>query len=432
MRLRSSMLQSVLIIFIAIMVGRPSTTAGADWPQWRGVNRDGKSDETGLLSKWPQGGPRLLWKASGAGTGYSSLAVSDGRIFTMGNLEEKEYILAFSADGGEPLWQVLSGGAFRNDRGSGPRSTPTVDGDMVYTLGGSGDLTCVTTSGGDVWKVNILQKFGSPNITFGISESVLIEDDMVICNPGGEDNCVVALDKRTGKIIWMSTGLNDRASYSGAVATTVDGVRQIIHFTGDSAVGIRADDGVSMWRNTSAINGNAIHVAAPVVRGRHVFFTSAYGTGCALLKLSSEGGRTHAKEVYFNKVMKNHHGGVVELDGFVYGASNKFVCMEMLTGTRKWRDDGPGKCSLIYADGHLYCLSQDGVMSLVEVNPDAYVEKGRFVFKAYEKFKLGGIGEEDEKPTWTVPVIANAKLLLRDQDNIYCYDIADSALVANR
>ena len=417
-----------ILILLSCLLIRPCIAIAGDWPQWRGVDRNGKSDETGLLSSWPDAGPRLLWKASGAGTGYSSLAVSAGRVFTMGKHGDDEFVLAFSVEDGKLLWRLRSGGAFHDGRGSGPRATPTVHGDKVYAVGPKGDLTCATISGEIVWQVNILQRFvGGYKKSHGICESVLIEGNKVICSPGGEDHCVVALDRFTGSTIWTSKGLSDSTSYASAVAMTVGGVRQIVHFVGASAAGIRADDGLLMWQNTSSVNTNGNHAATPVVRDNHVFVTSGYGAGCALVELSSEGGRTNAKEVYFNKVMKNHHGGVVLVDGYIYGYSNKMVCMDFLTGERKWRVDGPGKCSLIYADGHLYCLSQDGVMALVEANPDSYVERGRFIFRTFDHFKIGGFDEEDEKPTWARPVIANGKLLLRDQDNLYCYDIKDSA-----
>lgn len=419
-------------MLLAGLFSLPRIVTADDWPQWRGINRDGKSDETGLLNTWPEGGPRLLWKAYGAGTGYSSLAVSRGMIFTMGNIGDNEFVFAFSAENGKLVWHVRSGDAYRDNRGSGPRATPTIDDDKVYTLGANGDLVCLTTGGGIIWQVNILKRFGSGNIRWGISESVLIEGGKVICSPGGKDHCVVALDKSTGETMWTSRGLSGPTSYASAVATTVGGVRQIVHFVGASAAGIRGKDGLLMWHNTSATNRNRIHATTPLVHDGHVFVTSGYGTGCALVKLTTRDGRTNAEEIYFNKVMKNHHGGVVLVDGFIYGYSNKLVCMDLLTGERKWRQDGPGKCSLIYADSHLYCLSENGIMALVEANPEAYVEKGRFGFKTFERFKVGGLGEDDEKPTWTRPVIANGKLFLRDQDNLYCYDIKKARPSANR
>ncbi len=273
-----------------------------------------------------------------------------------------------------------------------------------------------------VWSVNILERFGGSNISWGLSESVLIEGDKLICSPGGPDAGIVALDKRTGETVWSSKGHSDKAGHASAVAATIAGERQIVHLTGAAAVGLRASDVQPLWRNTSAANGTA-NCATPVVYGGGVYYTSGYGTGCALVRITAEDDKMEGHEVYFNKVMKNHHGGVVLVDGCIYGASNQFVCMELVSDQRRWRVPGPGKCSLIHADGHLYCLSVDGVMALVEANPDSYVEKSRFIYKRYENFKTGGLAPADEKPTWSHPVIANGKLLLRDQDTIHCYDI---------
>lgn len=417
---------SPLVAVLLSLVVCPSFLMAEDWSQWRGPNRDGKSTETDLLESWPDDGPPLVWKTPGAGTGYSAVSISQGRVFTMGNQGDIEYVIAFSLKDGKTLWRTPNGEAYRNNRGSGPRGTPTVDGAFVYALGANGDLSCLQRQDGEpVWQVNILEKFGGRNIRWGISESVLIEANMVICSPGGENACVVALDKKTGQTLWKSAKLSDPAGYASAVATTVGGVRQIVHFIGRSAAGLRARDGDVLWRYKRAANETA-NCATPIIYDNHMYLTSSYGRGCALLELSSSSGRTQAREVYFNKRMKNHHGGVVLVDGYVYGFSGGLVCMDFYTGEPTWTSDGPGKCSLIYADGHLYCLSIKGIMALVQVNPQQYVEKSRFVFKEYTEFKTGGIREEDEKPTWAHPVISHKKLFLRDQDDLYCYNISAS------
>ena len=412
-----------LYYFIGILC-LPSLVVADDWPQWRSINRDGKSSETGLLQSWPEAGPPLLWKIEGCGTGYSAMSISNGRLFTMGNHGDDEYVLAFLEQDGKPLWRVRNGKAYRSSSGNGPRSTPTVDGDLVYSLGATGNLSCLSADDGrQVWQVNILQVFDGNNLGWGLSESVLIEGDMVICTPGGPDKSIVAIDKKTGRTIWTSKGINHPASYASAMALTVDNVRQIVHVTGHAAVGLQATDGKLLWQYSRA--SSTANCATPLVHDNNVFVTSGYGTGCALLELAGHDGMPQSQEVYFNKVMKNHHGGVVLVNGYVYGYSNRFVSMNFLTGQRAWRDPGPGKCSLIYADGHLYALSQDGIMALVEATPQQYVEKSRFVFNKYQQFKLGGVEEQDEKPTFTPPVIANGRLFLRDQDTIYCYDITD-------
>ena len=412
---------------LVCLMAWPGLLRADDWPQWRGPDRDASSAETGLRTSWPAEGPPLVWRARGLGTGYASVAVCAGRVFTLGNIGDDECVVALALADGAPLWRVRNGAAYRNNRGGGPRGTPTVDGDRVFALGANGDLSCLRAAdGGTVWHVNLLERFGSDNISWGISESVLVEGDLVVCSPGGDGHCVVALDRATGATVWASEELGDRAGYASAVALTVDGVRQVVHFTGGSAAGIRLADGALLWRYDRASNGTA-NCATPVVHDRHVFVTSGYGTGCALLRLGGGGGGIDAHEVYFNQVMKNHHGGVVLVDGHVYGYSDQLVCMDLLTGEARWQHAGPGKCSLIHADGHLYCLSERGVMALVEASPRGYVEKGRFTFKQFERFKTGGIREEDEKPTWARPALAHGRLFLRDQDVLNCYDVAASA-----
>jgi len=415
---------------LAIFLTAP--LVAGDWAQWRGPNRDGKSAETGLLESWPKDGPRVLWTAEGAGKGYSGVAVVDGRVFTMGSIDEVEKVIAYSLKTGKVLWEAPSGSTFQNDRGSGPRSTPTTERDVLYALGANGDLVCLKIEKGrKIWHVNIVERFGVKPVHWGMSESVLVEGDTIICNPGGEDASVVALNKKNGATVWTSKGLSDRAGYASAVAVTVDGVRQIIHFTSQSVVGLRAADGSLLWQYKKTANGTA-NCTTPIVQDRLVFLTSGYGQGCALLELSGKSGKTEAREVYFNKVMQNHHGSVILVDGSVYGYSSRdFVCLDLQSGTSKWSDKGPGKCSITFADGHLYCLSQDGTMTLVEANPEKYVEKSRFVFKKFRQFKTK-MGEDEEKPTWAHPVVSHERLFLRDEDKIYCYDIAAGTKTASQ
>lgn len=359
--------------------------------------------------------------------GYSSFSISGGRLYTMGSVKSAEKLHAFDLASGKPAWSVKVGDKFQNNRGSGPRGTPTISGDLVYALGTSGWLGCYKTSDGtEVWKLNVFERFGSKNINWGLSESVLIEGDLLICGPGGMDSAVVALDRKTGKTIWTSKGLNDKAGYASAIAATIAGKRQVIHFNHSSAVGVSLSDGSTLWRYTKASNGIA-NCATPVVVGNNVFLTSDYGQGCAMLELSASG----AREIYFNKDLQNHHGGVVYLDGKIYGHSggnssrtHNFVCMDFKTGKVVWKEKGIGKCSIVWADGLLYCLTEDGKMGIAKVSPGGYELVSSFVFKKYKRFKTGGIRDEDDKPCWAHPVVAGGKLFLRDQDNIFCYDIS--------
>lgn len=378
----------------------------ADWPQWRGPNRDGISAETGLLESWPKGGPPLVWKIQGLGEGYSSAAVAGGRLFIQGQHGDEEYVLAFDTNTGKQLWRTHTGIPFNESRGHGPRSTPTVDGDRLYALAADGMLVCLdTATGKTIWGYNIVDHFHGRVPHWGISESPLVDGNRVIVTPGGTGAAVVALDKTSGKLLWQSQ--SDSAGYSSPIAYDVGGSRRVVVFAADAAMGLELASGKLLWRYERVANGVA-NIATPIVHGGEIFLSSAYGTGCALLKAS--GG--DAAEVYFNRNMQNHYSTSVLVGDYLYGFSASILtAMKFETGEVAWRDRSVGKGSLIYADRHLYALGEDGVMGLVEPNPEGYREISRF------EIPKGGY------PTWSQPVIANGKLYLREQDNLYCYNV---------
>ena len=384
-----------------------SNRAPEDWPQWRGPNRDGKSAEKGLLKAWPAGGPPLAWRATGAGEGYSSFAVANGRLYTLGAKDGTEHVIAFDAASGKRLWEAANGNRFSNDRGSGPRATPTVDGDTIYAFGASGDLSAIeVATGRPRWKVNVLSKFGGSNIQWGLSESPLVLSDRVLLNAGGP---IVALRKNDGSLIWKSDG--EPAGYSSAVLHEAGGVRQAIFFTHTRVVGVDVNTGKRLWSYEPVANGVA-NIATPIVQGNRVFVSSDYGTGAALLELTPAGGGVRAKEIYFTRDMRNHHSSSVLVGDHLYGFSGvTLTAMNFSDGRVPWRDRSVGKGSLVYADERLYLYSEGGVVGLAEANPEKYVEHGRF------QLKTGNL------PTWSHPVVSGGKLFLRDQDTIYAYDV---------
>jgi outer membrane protein assembly factor BamB len=277
----------------------------------------------------------------------------------------------------------------------------------------NGDLACLNASNGvPVWRKNILREFGGSNPGWLISESPLIDGARVIVTPGGGGAGMVALDKMTGKEVWRAKDLSDSASYSSCIAADVGGVRTIMNFTSRAAVGVRASDGKLMWTNSSAVNGTA-NCATPVFADGKVFFTSDYGTGGALLGLSAQGGEVKAKELYFTKEMKNHHGGVVLINGYLYGFSGQsgLTCIEFATGKKMWVNRSVGKGSLTYADGMLYLLGEKQVVGLAEANPNSYVEKGRFSIP------------DQGKDSWAYPVVIGGNLYIRDQETLTAYDV---------
>jgi outer membrane protein assembly factor BamB len=407
--MKRSLASLTLAVACALLLGAPPARAqtNGEWPQWRGTSRDGVSKETGLLKQWPEGGPALAWKAQGAGTGYSSVSVSKGRIYTMGLRGDREYVIAFDARTGKELWATAHGTAYRDSRGDGPRGTPTVDGSRVYSLGGNGDLSSIDAATGKlVWSLNVLQKFGGSNINWGISESPLVLGDRLLVNAGGPNASLVALNKADGSVIWKTQ--SDKAGYSSAVPVQAGGRTQVVFFTQQRAVGVDPADGRVLWEYAKPSNRTA-NVATPVARGNRVWISSDYGTGGGLVEIKADGS---AAEVYFTKEMRNHHSTSILVGDHLYGFSGPVLtAMKFDTGEVAWKDRSVGKGSLVYADGHLYAFSENGVVGLVEATPAGYREKGRFTI------------QQGSLPTWAHPVVAGGRLYIRDQDTIYAYDV---------
>ncbi|QDU09336.1 PQQ-binding-like beta-propeller repeat protein [Gimesia aquarii] len=387
------------------------------WTQFRGPGRANISAETGLLKDWNQAPPKLLWTARGLGEGYSSVSLSGNLLFTMGTKSNEEVVIALDVNTGEIVWSQSNGSIFKDGQGNGPRSTPTIDGNVLYALGANGDLSCMTTRDGNVeWTKNILQEFNASNIVWGISESPLIDGEKLICSPGGQGAAMVALNKQNGATIWKAAVPgNPKAAYSSAIIVNVGGVKQYVNFTHDGIMGVNAKTGTPLWGNNRAANKTA-NCSAPLFSARNnaIFYASGYGTGGALLKLSASQNRATAQLGFFTQDMKNHHGGMVVVDGFVYGSSDPGVltCINLSNGETVWQNRSVGKGALTCADGHIYMRSEAGPIALVELSPKAYVEKGRF-----------NQPQRSGKPAWPHPVVADGKLFLRDQDSLLCYDL---------
>jgi outer membrane protein assembly factor BamB len=391
----------VIILFASIAVN------AADWPQWRGPNRDGLSVETGLLTSWPATGPRLLWRTTGLGEGYASLAVAGGRIYTQGQRGSVQHVMALDAKTGATVWETATTRrAFRESRGNGPRGTPTIDGNRVYAMAADGTLASLDAANGAiVWSQNVVQKYGGSVIPWGMSESPLVVEDRLIVMPGGRGASLVSLSKHDGTLQWRAG--SDQAGYSSAIVAAVDGSRQVVALSGESAFGVRLDDGQLLWRYTKVSNSTA-NIATPIVRDGHAFVSTDYGTGGALLKLGSRG----ASEVYFTDDMRNHYSTSVLVGDVLYGFNGSILtAMRFRTGQVLWRHRSVGKGSLIYADKLLYVLSEEGVLGLVEARPDRYSEVSRFTLAT------------GDYPTWTPPAIADGRLYIRDQDRLMCFDI---------
>jgi outer membrane protein assembly factor BamB len=401
-----------------------------DSPQWRGSDRTGVSTETGLLKEWPKGGPVLAWKTTGIGDGMGGLAVSKGRIYTTGDVGDSAWLFSRNESDGKEVWKAKIGksGKYGNVfRPSGPRGTPTVDGDRIFILSQHGDLVCYTTEGKEVWRLDYIKDLKGIVPVWGFSESPLVDGDRLICTPGAEDATLVALEKKTGKLIWKcavpegKTGNRDfygksGAAYSSVIAVNVAGVKHYVQFTATTLVGVSLD-GKLLWRFDRPSTTHRINCSTPVYADGVVFAAASYDAGGGGTQLTKEGkdGIT-AKEAYFSNKMKNHHGGMVVVGGYLYASFDPgvFTCLEIKTGKVMWDERRPGKGSVSYADGHLYFRNEgrDGTVFLIEANPKEYVERGRFEQPNRSK-----------EQAWAHPVIANGKMYIRDQDVLLCYDV---------
>jgi outer membrane protein assembly factor BamB len=387
------------------------TIHAADWPQWQGPDRTGLSKETGLLTAWPANGPAVVWSATGLGNGYGSMAVAGERVFVQGTRSGKSVVVAVNRADGKEVWSKALGSAGNDDRGPGPRGTPTVDGDRLYVLTELGDLACLKIDGAEVWHRNILRDFNGPQIRWQISESPLVDGAHVIVSPGGSGAGMVKLDKMTGKTVWTSKDLSDAAGYSSPIVADVQGVRTYFTFTSEAGVGVRASDGKLMFRYPRAAN-NVANITTPIFFENKVFFTSAYDTGGGLVDLSVQNGEVKAKEIYFTREMKNHHGGVILHNGYLYGFNDSILtCLEFATGKMMWRDRSVGKGSVMFADGHLYLQGENNIVGLAEASPAGYKEKGRFTIA------------DKGLSSWAHPVVSGGRLYVRNQDSLIAYDI---------
>ena len=410
--LKHRYLTVLLFTFCVVSVMDAPHAAGDDWPQWRGPDRDGLSRESGLLEEWPSSGPEREWTVSNLGPGYGSLAIKGDRIYVQMTVGQRSAVASVNRADGRLVWSTALGRGRSNGEGPGPRGTPTVDGNRLYVLTESGDLASLRAPDGSIiWQRNILQDFGGRNISWLVSESPLVDGNNVIVTPGGRGAGVVALNKMTGDVVWTSDELSDEAGYASIVAGTVGGVRVLMTLTGMAGVGLRASDGKLMWRYQRPSNRTA-NITTPIFHDNKVFYTSAYGTGGGLLALKASGGEVEAEEVYFTRQMQNHHGGVILVDGYLYGFHNSILtCMDFETGEVMWRDRSVGKGSLTYADGNLYIFSERNVVGLAESTPEGYSEKGRFRIP------------DQGWPSYAHPVVSDGRLYLRDQSVLYSYDV---------
>jgi outer membrane protein assembly factor BamB len=410
---------SILLLLVLVGLCASGSLLAADspfWPRFHGPKGDNISTDTGLLKAWPEEGPELAWTGESIGHGYAGVTMADGQIYTDGNIDEMTVITAMDM-GGRIVWQRENGKAWTASR-EGSRGTPTVDGDHVYHESPLGDVVCLDAKTGKrVWGLNILDEFGSRHPRWALAESLLIDGDHVICCPCGEEVSVVALDKRTGRTVWKARGTGDLAGYASPTLAECGGLRLIFAMTAKALIAVNADTGELLFQfeNPTEHDVNAL---MPLYHDGRVFISSGYGTtGSTLVKLSVDGDRVTPEKVWNSRELDNHHGGVILLDGYLYGAAHdfnrqKWICLDWKTGELQYAERGVGKGSLTCADGMLYTLSENRNVGLVKPTPDGH--------ELVSEFRTP---DGPEGPTWAHPVVCGGRLYIRHSDKLYAYNV---------
>jgi outer membrane protein assembly factor BamB len=395
----------------------PAQSAQAgDWPQWRGPDRTDVSRETDLLKQWPADGPKRVWMFENAGNGYSGQAIVGDRLYTLGTRDGSEILLALNAATGREVWATKLSDILQNNWGNGPRSTPSVDGDRVYAMSGPGVLTCANVKDGTiVWQTK-MSDLGGKVPGWGYTESPLVDGDHVLCTPGGDKGAIAALDKKTGKLVWQTTEFTDGAQYASIVPAVINGTRQYVQLTMKTIAGISAKDGKQLWKED--FSGRTAVIPTPIVKDNHVYVAAGYGVGSKMIKVNPD---NTVATVYENKVMKNHHGGVILVGEHLYGYSDGpgWVCQNFMTGEEVWAEKNAlGKGAIGCADGMFYCLDEGtGTVVLIDASSEGWKEHGRFKLDPQSKIR------SSQGRVWTHPVISHGRLYLRDQDLVYCFDV---------
>jgi outer membrane protein assembly factor BamB len=416
-------LSVTLICFCTVTLGG-SCVLAADWPQWRGPDRNGVSKETGLLKAWPKEGPKLLWQVNDLGYGYSTPAVVGDRLYLVSNQGlDNEFVQALDVNSGKRIWMQRIGNVGEQKQFpnyAGARSTPTVDGELLYSFGSDGDVVCLETATGKMrWQKNVRTDFGGEPGQWAYAESPLVDGDFVVCAPGGTEASLLALNKKTGSVIWKTAVPGGgMAGYASTIIVEAAGVKQYVQFLKQGVVGVEAKTGKFLWHyGKTADTGVGMNMQTPVASEGLIFSAARPGGGLVRLKVENNG--VAAEPVYLERTLPSSIGGAVQVAGYLYGTGNgDLVCAEFSTGELKWRDRCIGAAAICFADGCLYLHGEDGELALVEASPRAYVEKGRFTPPAQPKHIRGG-----QEKSWSYPVVANGRFYIHDVGTIWCYDV---------
>jgi len=414
---------STLCLILLSVCSAFLTVRGSDWPQWRGPERNGTSKETGLLKEWPVEGPKLAWHLTDLGGGYSTPSVAQGRLYVVtSDGEESESVQALNAADGKKLWSTRIGKVGPNDARmnfAGSRSTPTVDGELLFALGSDGDLTGLETSSGKIrWQKNLRTEFGGQPGRWAYAESPLVDGDTLVCTPGGSTATLVGLHKKTGEVLWKcALPEGDEAAFASAIVVEADGTKQYVQLLQKGLVGVDAKTGKFLWRFAKATSRLGANIPTPVASDGAIYVASA-GTGGGVVKLKVKGDGVEPEQLFFDAKMPTAIGGAVKVGDYLYGTTGQaMLCVDFKTGQVKWEERGLGTASLCYTDGRLYLHGENGQVALVEPSHESYREKGRFTpvdppQRANPMMK-----------SWTYPVVADGRLYLRDQGSLWCYAV---------
>lgn len=416
----------VVLLFVS-----SCTAIAADWPQYRGPNRDDVSKETGLLKEWPKGGPLLAWTFESAGVGYSPPSIVGDRVYVTGGRDDDELLIAVDAKTGKELWTAKIGPTFRwkgNSWSAGPSAAPTVSGDRVLALGGNGDLLCASTAGKEFWRVSLPKDLdgqvnpiggGPRNLGWGFTAAPIVDGDRVVLACGGPKGTLAALDLATGKAVWRSAELKDQAAYTTPTPATLGGVKQYVVLTNPGLSGIDATDGKLLWSHRRKAPYGTEVINSPIVKDGKIYVTVAAGNGgCELVTVTKNDAEWKVSVEYSLKSPANHHGNLVLVDGKLYGCGPQWTCQDFASGAVLWNERKLGTGAITFADARLYCFAEgDGTTALVEADPKGWKELGRMKPPRASKLR------QPQGKLWTPPVVANGRLYLRDQELLFAYDV---------
>lgn len=416
-------LASIGWLLVLFSAGAAAASASdPEWPQFHGPRRDNRSTDTGLLQRWPEGGPPLLWQAEGIGEGWATVAISGGKIYTAGNIADETVITALDLDG-KQLWQAKNGPAYDRQY-PGARSTPTIADGKLYHLG-DGSIVCLdAASGRRLWQVNMIDKFEGRHPRWGLAESLLVDGNRLICCPGGPKAAMAALHKDTGETLWTCPGIDEPPGYASPIVVEYGGLRQIITMTGASTIGVAAETGKLLWKYDCPSRFD-VNVSSLLFQDGELYFSETWGRGSTKLKLQVRGQACTVERVWHTEELDNEHGGVLLVDGYLYGFADgnhrdrHWACLDWKTGKTMYSTKGlvgPRSATLTYADGMLYVMNERGVVALVPARPET--------FEIVSQFELP---KQGDGPTWAHPVVCGGRLYLRHGNYLYVYDVRDRA-----